>query len=460
MSSASAASDWLRRGMRSFDATIALAVSWLTMSSMSHLDHTQGVEYPLLIVVGGLLLPACGELLGLYRPWRGRSLFTMLGVYAAGWLLTITIISLFLVVTHSATVYSRAWMGTTALGVLGVGALLRSVLYLVLRRIRSRGRNLKRVLVIGTPENIARIQQRLDHQPFLGYRITRSLDDHAGEGDTHFKSVEELVRRSIFSRDFDEVWLAYPLAQGERVKRLAGALQAMPVDVRYFPDLSDVRLLNHRVTQVADMFSLDLNRSPLGGPMRWVKAVEDRVLGALLLILFLPVMLVIAVLVRWQMGAPVLFKQYRHGLDGKRFRIYKFRTMAPHSPTPATRQAHPGDPRITPLGAFLRRTSLDELPQLYNVMQGRMSLVGPRPHAMDHNEFYLQEIDAYMQRHRVKPGMTGWAQVNGLRGITQDISIMRKRVEYDLYYIDNWSLAFDIKILFMTVSRGFINHQP
>ena len=459
MASAFAASDWLRRGMRSFDATIALAVAWLTMRAMPDLDHTQGVEYPLLIVVGSLLLPACGELLGLYRPWRGRSLFTMLGVYAAGWLLTITAISLFLVVTHSATVYSRAWMGTTALGVLGVGTLLRGALYLVLRRIRSRGRNLKRVLVIGTPKNIERIQHRLVHQPFLGYRVTRSLGDHSCETDAHFKSVEALVKRSIFSRDFDEVWLAYPLAQGERVKRLAGALQTMPVDVRYFPDLSDVRLLNHRVTQVADMFSLDLNRSPLDGPMRWVKAVEDRLLGAFLLILFLPVMLIIALCVRWQMGSPVLFKQYRHGLDGKRFRIYKFRTMVDH-PTKDTPQARPGDPRVTPLGSFLRRTSLDELPQLYNVLQGRMSLVGPRPHAEGHNEYYKDEIDIYMQRHRVKPGMTGWAQVNGLRGITEDVALMRKRVEYDLYYIDNWSLGFDMKILMLTVTRGFINQQP
>lgn len=459
MASASAASDWLRRGMRSFDATIALAVAWLTMSAMPHLDHTQGVEYPLLMVVGSLLLPACGELLGLYRPWRGRSLFSMLGVYAAGWVLTITIISLFLVVTQSAAVYSRAWMGSTALGVLVVGMLLRGALYIVLRRIRSRGRNLKRVLVIGTADNIERIQQRLDHQPFLGYRVTRSLHDRPSEGETHFKSVDELAKRSVFSRDFDEVWLAYPLAQGERVKRLAGALQAMPVDVRYFPDLSDVRLLNHRVTQVADMFSLDLNRSPLGGPMRWVKAVEDRLLGAILFIMFLPVMLIIYALVRWKMGGPVLFKQYRHGLDGKLFRIYKFRTMV-HHPTKGTPQARPGDPRVTPLGSFLRRTSLDELPQLYNVLQGRMSLVGPRPHAEGHNEYYKDEIDIYMQRHRVKPGMTGWAQVNGLRGITEDVALMRKRVEYDLYYIDNWSLGFDLKILAMTVTRGFINQQP
>ena len=159
------------------------------------------------------------------------------------------------------------------------------------------------------------------------------------------------------------------------------------------------------------------------------------------------------------MGSPVLFKQERHGLDGKRFRIYKFRTMLLHDDG-QTKQASHCDERVTPLGRFLRRTSLDELPQLYNVLQGRMSLVGPRPHAMDHNDHYKDHIDIYMQRHRVKPGMTGWAQVNGLRGITDDVKLMEKRVEYDLYYIERWSLGFDLKILTMTLTKGFVNGQP
>ena len=154
---------------------------------------------------------------------------------------------------------------------------------------------------------------------------------------------------------------------------------------------------------------------------------------------------------------------HRYSLKQKKlakcFRIYKFRTMKPHSSN-TTQQATHDDQRITRLGSFLRRTSLDELPQLYNVLQGRMSLVGPRPHAMDHNDHYKDRIDIYMQRHRVKPGMTGWAQVNGLRGITDDVKTMQKRVEYDLYYIERWSLGFDLRILAMTLTRGFINTQP
>ena len=160
------------------------------------------------------------------------------------------------------------------------------------------------------------------------------------------------------------------------------------------------------------------------------------------------------------MGRPVLFKQHRHGLDGKRFRIYKFRTMHKHEPGISNRQVRHQDGRVTRFGHWLRRTSLDELPQFYNVLQGRMSLVGPRPHAMDHNALYKDMIGAYMQRHRVRPGMTGWAQVHGLRGITEDVSDMEKRIDYDLYYINNWSLGFDLKILLLTVTRGFVNDKP
>lgn len=450
--------DWLRRLMRCFDAAIAIMASVFVLLAMPQLDHTEGLDYPLLILAGSLLLPACGEMVGLYQPWRGRSLFTMLGIYTLSWLLAIILLSVFLVATQRGIIFSRAWMLSSALAVLGLGCLLRAILYIYLRELRAKGRNIKRVVVIGKLDNIERVRERLDGLPYIGYRICDVLVDTPEEDIV--ARVEALAENSMFRRDYEEIWLTYPLSDGETVKHIAGSLLAVPVNLRFFPDLSDVRLLNHRVAQVADMYSLDLNVSPLDGPARVVKALEDRVLGSLLLIAFMPVMLVVAGLVRWQMGAPVLFKQHRHGLDGKRFRIYKFRTMRSHRSGTSTQQAWEGDPRVTRLGAFLRRTSLDELPQLYNVLQGRMSLVGPRPHAMDHNDHYKDIIEAYMQRHRVKPGMTGWAQVNGLRGITDDVALMRRRVEYDLYYIDNWSPGLDFKILVMTVTRGFINRQP
>jgi len=450
-------SEWLKRGMRCFDAAIAIVVSVVTLLLMPSV-MVEEHDYLFLILIGSLLLPAVGELLGLYQPWRGRSLYTMLGVYSLSWMATIALISLLLVATQSTQSFSRLWMGSSALGVLMAGMATRSVLYAYLRRVRARGANIKRVLLIGHSSNVKRLESRLLQMPYAGYGIKEAYVDD--DSDTFIEAISALTARCAFDRDFDEIWLSYPLSDGEKVRRLSANLIGIPVNLRYFPDLTDIRLLNHRMAQVVGLYSLELNYSPLDStPLRLVKTIEDFVLGLLIFIVFLPVMVIVALAIRWKMGGPVLFKQYRHGIDGKRFRIYKFRTMSLHH-ADHTQQARYGDPRITPLGAFLRRTSLDELPQLYNVLQGRMSLVGPRPHAMDHNEYYKDVIEDYMQRHRVKPGMTGWAQVHGWRGNTDTLNDMKKRVEYDLYYIDNWSLGLDLKILTMTITRGFLNHRP
>ncbi|GAA3896986.1 undecaprenyl-phosphate glucose phosphotransferase [Halomonas cibimaris] len=450
-------SDWLRRAMRCFDAGIALLVAMAALWLLPR-PGMDGHDYLFLSLIGSLVLPAVGELLGLYQPWRGRSLYTMLGVYIASWLATVTLLSLLLVMTHSTQDFSRLWMGVTACGVLITGIAMRACLYSYLRRLRARGGNVKRVLLIGREQNVARLEKRLAHVAHAGYTVHDGLVDDGS--DAFIQRVRALAGQSAFHRGFDEVWLGYSLSEGEKIRVIATALIGVPVSVRYFPDLTDIRLLNHRMAQIVGLYSLELNYSPLDStPLRLIKNLEDRLLGALLFIGFLPVMLLIATAVRVRMGGPVLFKQYRHGVDGKRFKIYKFRTMSSHSATHTAQACH-GDARITPLGHFLRRTSLDELPQLYNVLQGRMSLVGPRPHAMDHNEYYKDAIEDYMQRHRVKPGMTGWAQVHGWRGSTQALGDMKKRVEYDLYYIDNWSLGLDIKILMMTLVKGFVNGQP
>ncbi|MDQ7733677.1 undecaprenyl-phosphate glucose phosphotransferase [Halomonas sp. SpR1] len=449
-------SEWLRRAMRCFDAGIATLVASTALWLMPNID-LDGNDYLFLIIIGSLLLPAVGELFGLYQPWRGRSLYTMLGIYLATWIATIGLLSLLLVAIQGTQSFSRLWMGVSALSVLAVGSVMRTLLYGYLRRLRAKGHNLKRVLLIGKKDNIALLEKKIIETPHAGYIVVGHYVDE--DDTTFFHRMAVFAKENIFQRSFDEIWLGYPLIQGNRVRHLMRLLAGIPSSIRFFPDLPDIRFLNHRIAQVAGLYSLELNYTPLNGPMRLIKALEDRVLGLVLFIIFLPVMLVVAIAIKWSMGSPVLFKQERHGLDGKRFRIYKFRTMLLHDGS-QTKQASHGDERVTPLGRFLRRTSLDELPQLYNVLQGRMSLVGPRPHAMDHNDHYKDHIDIYMQRHRVKPGMTGWAQVNGLRGITDDVKLMEKRVEYDLYYIERWSLGFDLKILTMTLTKGFVNGQP
>ncbi|MFG6668625.1 undecaprenyl-phosphate glucose phosphotransferase [Halomonas sp. HNIBRBA4712] len=449
--------DWLRRAMRCFDAGIALSVSAIALWAMPNITY-HGEEYLFLMVIGSLLLPAVGELLGLYQPWRGRSLYSMLGVYALSWIITIVLVSLLLVATQTTQNFSRLWMGVSALTVLGVGSFMRGALYSYLRRLRSQGKNCKRIVIIGREENLLRLKDHLSAMRYAGYALhSAHIDD---DSDDFHRTLKTLVDDSAFNKAFDEIWLSYPLSDGDKVRLVSTSLINIPISVRYFPDLSDIRLLNHRMAQVIGLYSLELNYSPLdSAPLRFLKNIEDRVIGGVLFLGFLPVMLVIAALIKWKMGGPVLFKQYRHGMDGKRFRIYKFRSMSVHQAR-TTVAAQKEDPRITPLGAFLRRTSLDELPQLYNVLQGRMSLVGPRPHALDHNQYYHGVIQNYMQRHRVKPGMTGWAQVNGHRGSTDTLGQMQKRVEFDLYYIDNWSLGLDLKILTMTLTRGFANRQP
>ncbi|WP_447955922.1 undecaprenyl-phosphate glucose phosphotransferase [Vreelandella sp. EE7] len=449
--------DWLRSAMRCFDGGIALIFSSIALWAMPNITY-HGEEYLFLIVIGSLLLPAIGELVGLYQPWRGRSLYSMLGVYALSWLVTIVLLSLLLIATQTTENFSRLWMGGSALTVLCVGSVMRGLLYSYLRRLRAKGKNCKRIVIIGRLDNIRHLKDHLNAMRYAGYMLySAHVDD---DSDSFHQQLKVLVDNSAFNKEFDEIWLSYPLSDGDKVRLVSTSLINIPISVRYFPDLSDIRLLNHRMAQVVGLYSLELNYSPLdSGPLRLLKSIEDRLIGGLLFIVFLPVMLVIAALVKWKMGGPVLFKQHRHGMDGRRFRIYKFRSMSVHQAS-TTIAAKQSDPRITPLGAFLRRTSLDELPQLYNVLQGRMSLVGPRPHALDHNQYYKGVIQNYMQRHRVKPGMTGWAQVNGYRGSTDTLEQMQKRVEFDLYYIDNWSLGLDLKILVMTLTRGFANSQP
>jgi len=217
-----------------------------------------------------------------------------------------------------------------------------------------------------------------------------------------------------------------------------------------------MRLLNRPVTEIIGLPVVDLNSTPMQGVGKWTKAVGDSVLSLLIIVLVSPILLMIAAAIKLESKGPIFFQQLRHGSDGKPFKMHKFRTMRLHSENGGeVTQAKHGDKRVTKVGSFLRRNSLDELPQFFNVLLGDMSIVGPRPHAVEHNQYYRKQIDSYMQRHRVRPGITGWAQVNGFRGPTENVEQMRQRVNYDLYYIDHWSLWFDIKIIIRTVFHGF-----
>ena len=423
---------------------------WLRFGNWLMLDH-----YLVATMVIAVVLVACQTMLGTYLSWRGRHLWLQLGRMFFGWLVALAVVASLAVLLKVAENYSRIWLVSTLAVTLAFVTVFRLIVYVVLRSARAKGRNLKRALVVETQGAGAPVRGMATELPEHGYRIADFLE--LGSDEPWY----EQLRNIVIDSGAHEVWLCLPLNQGEAIKSIMYALRHQTVDVRYLPDLGDLPLLNHRISHIGNLYALDISRSPMEGTARIVKRLEDLVLGALISLIALPLCVAIAIAIKTTSRGPVIFKQYRMGINGRRFKVYKFRSMEIHEEgSGKVTQASFGDPRITRLGAFLRRTSLDELPQFYNVLQGRMSIVGPRPHALDHNEHYKDIVESYMQRHRVKPGITGWAQVNGYRGRTDTVDKMEKRVEHDLWYIDNWSLWLDLRIIALTIRKGFFNDQP
>jgi putative colanic acid biosynthesis UDP-glucose lipid carrier transferase len=247
------------------------------------------------------------------------------------------------------------------------------------------------------------------------------------------------------------IFISQPISAQPRIRKLIDELQDTTASVYFLPDIYIFDLMQARFDNVGGMPVIAICETPFMGLNSTVKRASDIVLGSLILLLLLPLMLAIAVAVRVSSPGPVIFRQRRYGLYGEKIIVYKFRTMTVTDDGATIVQACKGDQRLTPIGAFLRRSSLDELPQFINVLQGRMSIVGPRPHAVAHNEQYRKLIKGYMLRHKVKPGITGWAQVNGLRGETATLDKMQARIQYDLDYLRNWSLWLDVWIIVKTV---------
>ena len=252
------------------------------------------------------------------------------------------------------------------------------------------------------------------------------------------------------TQNVDEVLIAVPLHEEQRIAKLVRELSVLPVDIRLCTDMVGFALRPKGIVNHGKVAVLEIERRPLDGWGPVFKTIEDRAIAGLMLIGLLPLFLIVAAAIKFDTPGPVFFRQRRHGFNHNIFMVWKFRTMTVAEDGAAVVQAKRDDERITRVGRWLRRTSLDEIPQLFNVLSGEMSLVGPRPHAIAHNEYYSSLLGTYASRHKVKPGITGWAQVNGLRGETDTPEKMAKRVEYDLQYIESWSLWFDIKILLLT----------
>ncbi len=409
----------------------------------------------LVVILTALLFP----LFGVYRVWRGSSTLSEIRCLALAWLSVAMLLTALAFITKSGSEYSRSWIGLWFISGWSVLVLSRIVLRLALRWLRSNGFNHRHIVIVGAGEQAAVVSDRLQQSAWFGLEIL-ALFDVKGQpvpeqlnDKTVIKDYSELLYY-VSSRGVDQVWIALPHSEEETIRRVIETLDGVPVEIRYVPDVFEYQLMHHSLTEMAGIPVVNISYSAIDGANRVVKAMEDYVLASLLLVLASPAMLLIAIGVKLSSPGPILYRQTRVGWNGKEFTMLKFRTM----PVDVEKETGPvwakaGEKRATPFGQFLRKTSLDELPQLFNVLMGEMSLIGPRPERPVFVEKYKDEIPHYNKKHLVKAGLTGWAQVHGWRGNT----CLHTRIEHDLYYIENWSLWLDIKIIIMTIFRGLIH---
>lgn len=337
----------------------------------------------------------------------------------------------------------------------------RAMITLIMRSMVSMGLLGQSIVVLGAGEQSRRFVRRLrETNPYFAklvgvfHEADSPPDGLTVEGSPVLGGTEDLLRM-VRANKVDDVVVALPWNADETMIRLIERLKELPVNVYLSSDLVGFELSFRPVLgPIRDVPLFEIVQRPISGWSSALKSIEDYTIATVLLIALFPLLVLIAILIKADSRGPVFFKQPRLGFNNKEFHIYKFRTMwHREAPEPVVQQARKGDPRVTPFGRILRATSLDELPQLLNVLNGTMSLVGPRPHALSHNEEYGRRIRGYFARHKVKPGITGLAQIKGFRGETDVISKMEERIRYDVYYADNWSILLDIRII---VSTGFI----
>ena len=313
------------------------------------------------------------------------------------------------------------------------------------------------VMVIGDSAKAEKLFLDLSISKWTGYCPVGLFSWHIDfNNSTYTGGIQDAIEK-IQSGVVRKVYLVIDQKNIQQVESVLELLADTTCSAIIVPDLFSFDFLYSRVEEINNTPTIPLFDSRIDGINRFLKRIEDIVIGSMILVLISPILLMIAIAIKATSPGPVLFKQLRYGLNGKSIRVYKFRSMKVMENGAKVTQATKDDPRVTTVGRFIRRTSLDELPQFFNVILGNMSIVGPRPHAVAHNEEYRKLIPGYMLRHKVKPGITGLAQISGWRGETDTLDKMEKRIECDLEYIRTWSLLLDLKIIFLTVFKGFIN---
>ncbi|PPK45409.1 Undecaprenyl-phosphate glucose phosphotransferase [Trinickia symbiotica] len=452
---------------------------------------------------------------GVYESWRGRSKRVLAGQVALAWLVVQACALMVMFSLRQIDFVSRLWFAYWTALAGGLLIAYRLASHAVLARLRHAGMNLHQVALVGSGHHCNAILRRIQAAPATGFRASaiyvpktasgeaRVLDAASADASaapsplglplalraTHayarldasaraartaaasaaessgsdarmqrFDDIESFAQ-CVRTSDVHELWLALPLSEERTILSIIGEFRNDLVNIRFMPDVRSLALFDTSgIIDLLGVPAINLIASPLSPSAMMKKDLFDRVFAACALIGLAPLMIAIAIAVKLSSPGPVFFKQKRKGADGRVFTIYKFRSMRLHVEEPGVvKQAVRQDPRVTKIGAFLRRTSLDELPQFINVLKGDMSVVGPRPHALEHDDLYQKVVAGYIHRYRIKPGITGWAQINGYRGETDRIEKMERRVAHDLYYLGNWSFGLDMRIIAATVVKGLIH---
>lgn len=419
-------------------------------------------SYQLSLVILALLTLNIFNAFGLYKPARGQWLTKTLTQLSIAWLCVIVAIAALTFVTKTGAGFSRLWAGWTVVCIFTLMIMSRLVAHAIVSYARSQGHNLKHVVIIGAGKLGKRACNSLIRNPWAGLKPIAFFDDKTQVKELTHNSIKVLGdtssvidfiedQRKSGSRPVDQVWIALPLTALGKIEELQIALQDTACKIYLVPNIFGFNLTSYQVDEVAGLPIMNMSAPPISPFKQSVKRFEDLIISAGLLVLLAPFFLLIGILIKLESSGPVFFKQRRYGRDGREILVWKFRTMTVTEDGNEIKQAERNDQRVTKIGAWLRKLSLDELPQLINVFLGTMSLVGPRPHAVAHNEYYRKKVDGYMIRHQIKPGITGLAQIRGYRGETSRLEDMALRVEHDLQYIRNWNLLLDIKILLLTL---------
>lgn len=464
MTSSSSNGGFLVRNQSSFSTLYRLsdlffiAITWYASFFVTGLPITS--ETVLLLLAFCAVYQLTSEAFTLYRSWRGSSTLRIVKQVAICWAIscttTITLDYLFTSAISEKSDTVLAWFALCMLAL----SLWRFLTRLFLFQIRKKGFNSRQAIVIGATETGEQLASQIKTHEELGIRFKGIYDDRALSRlpDSTHKDLKGSIADAIEmakSDDVDYIYLALPMCAEDRIKHILELCSDTTASVYLVPNFFVYNLINSKWHSIGSLQALSVYDTPFSGASEVIKRLEDFLLGLVFTFIAMVPMLIIAILVKLSSKGPVIFKQKRYGLDGKPISVYKFRTMTSLDDGMEVKQAQKNDLRITKVGAFLRKTSLDELPQFINVLQGKMSIVGPRPHAIAHNEQYRKIISGYMLRHKVKPGITGWAQVNGFRGETETVDKMKKRVEHDLDYMHKWSIWLDLRIIAKTAMLMF-----